>query len=179
MPQNRKDEPHVLLITGQPGVGKTTLIRRVAERIEPGGLRGFYTEEIREAGERRGFRLVSFEGTTRVIAHVDFPKHRRVGKYGVDVEALDDAAALLLPDPSARVYIIDEIGKMECLSAHLVAAMRALIAGSAPVVATVGARGGGFIAEVKMRPDCDLREVTRDNRDGLPARVLAWLAGKA
>jgi nucleoside-triphosphatase len=57
--------------------------------------------------------------------------------------------------------------------------MRALIAGSAPVVATVGARGGGFIAEVKMRPDCDLREVTRDNRDGLPARVLAWLAGKA
>ena len=145
MPQNRKKTPHVLLITGQPGRGKTTVVRRVADRLEPSGLRGFYTEEIREAGDRRGFRLVGFDGTARVIAHVDFKKRYRVGKYGVDVEALSDAAALLLPDPGARIYPIDEIGKMECLSAGLVAAMRALFAGSLPVVATVGARGGGFI----------------------------------
>ncbi len=179
MPRNSKKTSHFLLITGQPGIGKTTVVRRVADRLGPSGLRGFYTEEIRVAGERRGFRLVGFDGTTRVIAHVDFPKHHRVGKYGVDVQALDGAAPLLLPDPGARVYLVDEIGKMECLSAHLVAAMRALIAGSTPVVATVGARGGGFIAEVKKQPDCDLWEVTRDNRDGLPAQVLAWLAGKA
>ena len=149
MPRSSRKSPHILLITGPPGIGKTTVVRRVAGGLEPSGLRGFYTEEIREAGERRGFRLVGFDGTTRVIAHADFPKHYRVGKYGVDVQALDDAAALLLPDHSARTYLIDEIGKMECLSAHLVAAMRTLIAGATPVVATVGARGGGFIAEVK------------------------------
>jgi nucleoside-triphosphatase len=179
MPRNRENEPHVLLMTGPPGVGKTTVVRRVAEKLDPAGLRGFYTEEIRQAGERRGFRLVGFDGTRRVIADVDFPKRYRVGKYGVDVEALGEAAALLRPDPGARVYLIDEIGKMECLSPLLVAAMRALLAGGIPIVATVGARGAGFIAEVKKRPDSDLREITHANRDELPTRVLAWLAGKA
>jgi nucleoside-triphosphatase len=99
-----------------------------------------------------------------------------VGKYGVDVGALDEASALLRPDAAAGAYLVDEIGKMECLSERFVAAMRALVAGETPVVATVGARGGGLIAEVKRDPRCELWEVTRANRDALPARILAWLA---
>lgn len=169
----------MLLITGTPGIGKTTVIRRVAERIKAEGLRGFYTEEIREGRERRGFRLVSFDGTARVIAHVDFSKRCRVGRYGVDVQAIDEAAALLRPDPNARVYLVDEIGKMECLSERFVASMRALLAGNTPIVASVGARGGGFIAEAKRRPDCELWQVTQANRDDLPDRILSWLADRA
>ncbi|MEE9588202.1 MAG: nucleoside-triphosphatase [Hyphomicrobiaceae bacterium] len=179
MSESHTNKPHVLLITGAPGIGKTTVIRRVAEGLKGQGLRGFYTEEIREGGERMGFRLVSFDGTDRVIAHVHFPKTRRVGKYGVDIRALDDAAPLIRPDPEARVYLVDEIGKMECLSEQFVAAMRALLTGSTPIVACIGQRAGGFIAEVKQRPECELWEVTHANRDGLPARILSWLAKKA
>ena len=179
MLRNQIDARQVLLITGPPGVGKSTLIRRVADRLGPAGLYGFYTEEIRAAGERRGFRLVGFDGTRRVIADVEFPKRYRVGKYGVDVAALDEAAALLRPDPDARVYLVDEIGRMECLSAQFVAGVRALLAGSVPVVATVGARGGGFIAEVKKWPGGELWEITHHNRDTLSARIAAWLAGRA
>jgi nucleoside-triphosphatase len=159
-----------------PGIGKTTVMRRVADELGADGIRGFYTEEIREEGERLGFRLVGFEGTAHVIAHVDFTKRQRVGKYGVDVQALDNAMPLLRPDSDARVYLVDEIGKMECLSERFVAAMRALIAGSTPIVATIGARGGGFIAEVKRGRECELWELTHANRDDMPARVLAWLA---
>jgi nucleoside-triphosphatase len=111
-----------------------------------------------------------------VIARADFPKRQRVGKYGVDVQALDDAMPLLRPDPDARVYLVDEIGKMECLSERFVAAMRTLIAGSTPVIATIGARGGGFLAEVKRRRECELCQLTHANRDHMPARVQAWLA---
>jgi nucleoside-triphosphatase len=179
MSESRKNERHVLLITGAPGIGKTTVIRRAADRLKHKGPRGFYTEEIREDGQRHGFRLVSFDGTTQIIAHVDFLKRHRVGKYGVDVAALDDAARLLRPDSDARVYLVDEIGKMECLSDRFVAAMRVLLSGHAPVVATVGAQGGGFIAEVKRRPECELWEVTRVNRDEMPARILAWLAERS
>jgi nucleoside-triphosphatase len=109
---------HVLLITGTPGIGKTTAIRRVAEGIEADGLRGFYTEEIRESGERRGFRLVGFDKSARVIAHVDIPKSQRVGKYGVDIQAIDEAAGLLRPDPDARIYLVDEIERLAISSAE-------------------------------------------------------------
>jgi nucleoside-triphosphatase len=176
MCRDRKTKPRVLLITGRPGVGKTTVIRRVAEQLETRELRGFYTEEIREGGERRGFRFVGFDGSTGVIAHVDFTKSRRVGKYGVDVNAVDDAAALLRPDPAAHVYLVDEIGKMECQSERFVASMRALLSAGAPVVATVAARGTGFIAEIKRSPDCELWEVSHANRDELPSRICAWIA---
>jgi nucleoside-triphosphatase len=83
---------------------------------------------------------------------------------------------LLRPDPNRRVYLVDEIGKMECLSECFVAAMRTLMAGSTPIVATIGARGGGFIAEVKRRRECELWELTQANRDDMSARVLVWLA---
>jgi nucleoside-triphosphatase len=173
------DRLHVLLITGTPGIGKTTVIRRVAEGVKAEGLRGFYTEEIRESGERRGFRLIGFDKSARVIAHVDFPKRQRVGRYGVDVQAIDEAAGLLRPDPDARIYLVDEIGKMECLSERFVAAMRVLVAGSTPIVASIGARGGGFIAEVKRMPGCELWQVTHANRDELPDHILSWLANSA
>jgi hypothetical protein len=56
--KGRWHKPHVLLIAGTR-VSKTTAIRRVADELEAKGLRGFYTEKIREGGERLGFRLVS------------------------------------------------------------------------------------------------------------------------
>jgi nucleoside-triphosphatase THEP1 len=57
-----------LLLTGRPGVGKTTLIRRVADTLKGERLAGFYTEELRSGGERTGFRIVTFEGSSRVMA---------------------------------------------------------------------------------------------------------------
>jgi nucleoside-triphosphatase len=173
--QSNRSGPDALLLTGTPGIGKTTVIRRVVAQLELRQLRGFYTKEIREGGQRRGFRLLGFQGQERVIAHTAFPKSHRVGKYGVDVAAIDEAAALLAPDPGARVYVVDEIGKMECFSERFVAAVRALLAGRTPVVATVALHGAGFIAEVKSQPEALLWEVTHANRDELPARVKSWL----
>jgi len=164
----------VLLLTGVPGVGKTTIIRKVAERLHHRRRGGFYTEEIRVRGERRGFRAVTFDGEARDMARIDFRGTRRVGKYGVDVSAVDAVAASALT-PGADLYLVDEIGKMECLSVTFVAAMRALLESGAPVVATVARRGTGFIAETKRRRDVELWDVTRGNRDALPARVLEWL----
>ena len=73
------------LIVGRPGAGKTTLIKKVAQILQPFHPVGFYTEEIREQGERVGFELVSLDGQRRIMSHVDIPGPFRVGKYGVDV----------------------------------------------------------------------------------------------
>ncbi len=46
----------VILLTGDPGCGQTTLIQCViAELSVPAG--GFYTQEVRESGTRKGFWL--------------------------------------------------------------------------------------------------------------------------
>ena len=169
--------PHILLITGAPGVGKTTVLRKVAERLGNARICGFYTEELRVQGVRRGFNLVGFGGSEGIIAHVDFPHRRRVGKYGVDVAVLDRLAQTTLAlHGDCAVYLVDEIGKMECLSQGFVAAMRALFEVKQLLVATIGKKGGGFIGEVKARGDVELLEVTRAKRDALPREVLDWLA---
>lgn len=160
-----------------PGVGKTTVMRRVAEAFATRRCAGFLTDEIRERGARRGFRLVTLDGREWVMAHVELPAHARVGRYGVDIAALDAAAAVALAlRPGIEVYLVDEIGKMECLSPRFVAAMQDLLGSDRVVIATIGRQGEGFIRTVKARPDCVLWEVTRENRDRLPAQILAWLA---
>ncbi|MFQ5957268.1 MAG: nucleoside-triphosphatase, partial [Candidatus Brocadiales bacterium] len=71
-----------ILITGRPGVGKTTVVKKVlsALDIKPGG---FYTEEIRAGKERQGFMIKTFGGKSGVLAHVDNRGGPRVGRYGV------------------------------------------------------------------------------------------------
>jgi nucleoside-triphosphatase len=168
-----------LLLTGRPGAGKTTVIRTVAMALTGRwGLGGFYTEEVRGSAGREGFRLITFDGRRRLLAHVSFDARAgRVGKYGVDVAMLDQLAATALKMTRAvDVYLVDEIGKMECLSPRFVSAMRALFEAPAPVVATVAQRGRGFIAEVKQRRDALVWEVTASNRDALPERVVTWLS---
>lgn len=168
---------HVLLITGSPGVGKTTVIRKVAASLAGRRVGGFYTKEIRAGRERRGFRLVTFDGREWIMAHADIPGPHRVGKYGVDVAAVEEAATSALATGRADLYLLDEIGRMECLSPAFVAAVRKLLDSPATVVATVAVHGDGLVAEVKQRADIEIWTVTRANRDDLPARVLAWLRG--
>jgi nucleoside-triphosphatase len=116
---------------------------------------------------------VPFHGEPVIIAHVELAKTHRVGKYGVDVAAIDAAVeAALAARRGTTLYLIDEIGKMECLSERFVAAMRRLLDGKVPVVATVARRGGAFIAEVSRREDCELWTLTRANRDAMPFEII-------
>jgi nucleoside-triphosphatase len=164
-----------LLLTGRPGVGKTTVVRAVARLLAGAHLIGFYTEEIREAGERCGFRLVTFDGEEAIVAHMDLPPPR-VSKYGVDVAVIDRfAAALQVSHNRSAIYLIDEIGKMECLSLAFVAATTRVIESGRPLVATVAQHGGGFIEQVKRRRDVDVWTVTQATRDTLPNRIVAWI----
>lgn len=191
--------PQALLLSGRPGVGKTTIIRKAADALQ-GQLRisGFYTEELLKQGMPRGFRIVTFDGQERVVAHVSFERPPEVGEYGVDISLIDALIAETLSvQEGVDLYVIDEIGELECLSARFTSAIRELLDQGVPLIATLARtdpetdpylfeppaapqepppESARFIDEVKDRQDTVVWEVTASNRDHLPSAVVAWLS---
>lgn len=158
-----------ILITGVPGIGKTTLIRKILAQSADLNPVGFYTEEIREDGIRRGFSLIDTEGARNVLSHDEIRSPFKVGKYGVALSGFEQFLDRIpFDEPGRRLLVIDEIGKMECFSRKFRELVAVLLSSDRPVVATVAMKGAGLIADVKARTDVELIEITRDNRNNLP-----------
>jgi nucleoside-triphosphatase len=158
------NKPHIL-ITGKPGSGKTTLFRRLIDDLQYLNPVGFYTAEIRKGGTRRGFSLCGLNGQSGVLAHVELRTGFRVGKYGVDVSGFEAFLnSLPLLDPGTGPVMIDEIGKMECLSHRFTEIIKDVLGSEKQLIATIAQKGGGLIADLKKRSDTQLFTLARENR---------------
>jgi len=170
--------PLRVLLTGSPGCGKTTAVVTIVGTLgKKMRLAGFYTEEIRESGRRVGFRWHRLDGRTGTLAHVKVKSPHRVSKYGVDIESFERGAVSVLdPEaPGADLFVIDEIGKMECFSEEFVAAIRRLLKSNKSVLATVAQKGPGLIQEVKSYPGVELLHLTRENREEVTQQIAERL----
>jgi nucleoside-triphosphatase len=156
-----------ILLTGLPGCGKTTAVMQIIANLNCKKVVGFYTQEIREANSRKGFRWRCLDGTEGILAHIDIKSSFRVGKYRVDVTGFEKSVVPILDvdKTDAQLFIIDEIGKMECMSEKFVAAVRRLFASEKSVLATVAQKGTGLICEAKNYPGVKLINLTRQNYD--------------
>jgi len=75
-----------------------------------------------------------------------------------------------------ELFVIDEIGKMECFSKKFVAAVRRLFASEKSVLATVAKKGTGLIAEVKNYPNTELFNLTSAGREKVVDEILQILS---
>jgi len=161
-----------VLLTGRPGCGKTTLVRRVVKELAQ-SADGFYTEEIRERGLRRGFKIVTLDGKEGVFAHVNFKTHQRLGKYGLDLSPLETISieAVRKAIREREVTVIDEIGPMEIRSAIFRDVVNEALNSRAPLLGTITARPFPFTDAIKKRRDVTLIEVRGDNREQLVSEL--------
>ncbi len=167
-----------VLLTGSPGCGKTTLIRRLIPRLNV-PIGGFYTQEIRQGGkrgDRLGFEIVTLNGQRGVLAHVSIHSPQRIGKYGVDIQTLERLAITSIRDAvvHGKLAIIDEIGPMEMLSPSFCQAVLEAIKNT-HVLGSITKRSTPFSDTVKAIPGVIVIEVHSQNRDSLLEYILGLM----
>jgi nucleoside-triphosphatase len=166
----------VYLLTGRPGTGKTSLIKQsLAEVSVTAG--GFYTEEIRSQGIREGFKLITLDGHSTTLAHVKIQSRYRVGKYGVDIDALDKVGVSSLQQASQQceLIVVDEIGKRELFSASFRETVLEIIDSGQWLLGTIMFNSNKWADAIKRRPEVSVAPVTGANNQQVLAGLRHWL----
>jgi len=137
--------PGIWLVTGPPGVGKSTAVSRVVLRLKSAGVivGGCTTAEQRSGGARVGFAVRDLtSGRTGQLASVSSKFGPRVGRYRVNLTDLANvgAAGLLSAADSSEVIVIDEVGPMELVSPEFRRGVQRCIDSGKPMLAVVHER---------------------------------------
>ena len=168
-----------VLLTGKPGIGKTTVVKKVVEKLKDSVI-GFWTEDIRDrTGRRTGFKVITTEGEEVVLASVYMLNTPyTVGRYGVDIDSFEKVVIPVLKKALKveKVTVIDEIGKMELFSKRFENLVREIFDKKDKILATVPVKNvHPLVKELKERQDCFLIEVTLSNRNSLPEKIIELL----
>jgi nucleoside-triphosphatase len=166
----------VILLTGRPGCGKTTTLRRILEHY-PGDAGGFYTQEIREGGVRQGFEIITLDGKRSVLAHVAIPSQQRVGKYKLDLDAFEQLAIPAIQGAVERgaLVVIDEIGPMEIRSKSFRQVVMQAMESGAQILGSIVQRSTPFTDEIKGMAEVEVIEITPENRKEMQTRIQGLL----
>jgi nucleoside-triphosphatase len=167
----------VILLTGRPGVGKTTTVSRVFEHYSKKGFRieGLTTREVRDGSARTGFMITDLSsGQEGWLAKKDVGTGPRVGSYVVvsdDLEKIGVNALERSMNGTADLVIVDEIGPMEMTSVSFRNNISRVLNGRKTVVATV--KFGSRYPEVEDTWKRSLHwEITKENRGSIYRRII-------
>ena len=186
--QSLKESVRVWLITGDPGIGKTTVLIKTMNVMRNYGyaLGGILCKEVRAKNERVGFELIDVaSGQKGVLASTKLNAGPRLGKYRVNLIDLAEIGAkgLLNAIDFCDIIICDEIGPMELFSPEFRNAVKTIVESGKPVLGIVHKRlNDPLIQEIKLKPFVEVIEVTQENREKLPEilaeRLLSKIKGK-
>jgi len=167
-----------IAVTGSPGIGKSTVVSKAAEKLanQPSfKIGGIQTAEIRKEGKREGFSIMDLAtGKTGVLSSVR-GSGPRVGKYHVNLEDLEKIGANALRSAlECDMIVIDEVGPMELKSEAFVLAVEAVLESNKPVLAVLHRSSSHQLVQ-RMRKEFEVLIVNEENRDELPEKIFARL----
>jgi nucleoside-triphosphatase len=168
----------VLILTGAPGVGKTTIITKAAGALKAKSISvgGMISREVRKDNVRVGFEILDLNsGKHGWLAQVNGQSGPKVGKYHVNLDDLDNigAAAITQALEKCSAIAIDEIGPMELCSQKFKQAVPQVLESKKLVMAVVhGKAKDPLVTQVKRRVDAEIFNVTFANRDKLSEQLI-------
>ena len=160
----------IILVTGPPGIGKTSLMRRTVTELKKReySIGGVICHEVREGGLRVGFEIMDLSTAQRGwLAHVNQLTGPAVGKYRINLTDMDiiGAGSIIDAVKNADILAIDEIGPMELMSPAFSKALLQAVKSSKPLLGTIHYKlSNSLIESIKMREDTEIIDVTRENR---------------
>ena len=166
-------QKRVLLLTGNPGVGKTTVLLKAVEALKAKGysVGGMLSREVRSGGTRVGFEVLDLKsGRHGWLSHVNQMSGPQVGKYRVNLGDLESigVGAIAYAVENCDVVAIDEVGPMELFSERFKEAVRKAVESNRLVVGVVHWKAKDRLIErMKSREDAEVIAVTIENRDKL------------
>ncbi len=167
----------VLILTGAPGVGKTTVLTKTVDALKANGasVGGMISREVRENKVRVGFEIVDLTNSKHGwLAHVN-GLGPQVGKYHVNLNDLDyfGTTAITQAVEKCSVIAIDEIGPMELYSQKFKQALAQALESKKLVVAVVhGKAKDPIVTQIKRRVDAEIFNVTFSNREKLADQLI-------
>ncbi len=168
----------VLILTGAPGVGKTTVLVRTVDALRAQGesVGGMISSEAREGKIRVGFEILDLaNGKQGWLAHINQKDGPQVGKYRVNIGDLEEIGVKAIVDAAEKcnVVAIDEVGPMELFSQRFKQAVKQVVTSKKLVLAVVHAKARDeLISQIKEREDTAVFTVTLLNRDNLPGVLI-------
>ncbi|MEM2101997.1 MAG: NTPase [Candidatus Bathyarchaeia archaeon] len=169
----------VILITGRPGVGKTSVVMKIVEELRAKGYKvgGMTSREKREDNARVGFQIQDITtGNQGWLAHIRQPNGPKIGKYHVNMDDLENIGVKAVENAAenAGVVVVDEIGPMELCSQAFRQAILRLVDGEKPVIATIHFKATDqLVRKIKTREDAETFEVTLENRKNMHNVIIA------
>ncbi len=171
-------EKRVLILTGSPGVGKTTVLAKAVSDLRGRGVNvgGMFSREVREGEVRMGFEIVDVASAkVGCLASVKQKDGPQVGKYRVNLADLESvgAQAINAAIKNSDVVAIDEIGPMELVSPEFKeAAKRALNSGKHVLAVVHQKAQDKLVTDAKGRQDAEIFIVTTENREKLSDELV-------
>jgi nucleoside-triphosphatase len=164
-----------ILLTGEPGVGKSTLLNSVINAFQQ--KQGFLTSEIKVDGARTGFRMTASSGQSFVLSSVDSLSDVRVSRYGVNLKELESFIDKLSPIEPDKLIYIDEIGQMQLYSDFYKKLITEYLNRPNPLIGTLSKiYHDEFTDGLRKRDDIEIIEVTLENRETLKSELINRIA---
>lgn len=170
----------MLLLTGRPRIGKTTALRKIISLLGEDNCGGFFTEEVKYNGERTGFKIKTIDGQEGMLADVDSASHLRIGRYGLDIEILENVGIKSVYEAlkNKKHLILDEIGPMQLMSESFKQTLLEAACSTKMIIGTIVFESYEWADDFKLHHNVSLFELTMENRDTIVNDIYNMLLMK-